>query len=79
MSRVFDLKAGDKIRLLNQNCYRKIVKTELKPEKTGVARTIKLTFEDGEIGCYCSDGVVSSATAKKYYHDIGEILEIDND
>lgn len=70
MSRVFDLKAGDCIRLWNQDCWRKIVKSELAPEEVGIARTIRLWFEDGESARYCSDGEVSGATAKKYYHDI---------
>ena len=74
MSRVFSLKAGDCIRLWNQDCWRKIVKSELAPEEVGWARTIKLWFEDGESARYCSDGEVSGSTARKYYHDIAEIM-----
>lgn len=74
MSRIFNLKVGDSIRLWNQDCWRKIVKTELAEEEVGIARTIRLYFEDGESARYCSDGEVSGSTHRKYYRDIAEIL-----
>lgn len=67
---IFNLKENDFIMLCGQDCWRKIVKTELAPEEDGIARTIRLWFEDGESARYCSDGEVSGSTAKKYYHDI---------
>lgn len=70
MMPIFNLKENDFVMLFGQDCWRKIVKSELAPEKVGIARTIRLWFEDGESGCYCGDGEVSGATAKKYYHDI---------
>ena len=73
MIRIFNLKAGDCIRLWNQDCWRKVVKSELAPEEDGIARTIRLWFEDGESARYCSDGEVSGSTVRKYYHDIAEI------
>lgn len=67
---IFNLKENDFIMLCGQDCWRKIVKTELAPEEDGIARTIRLWFEDGESARYCSDGEISGSTAKKYYHDI---------
>lgn len=73
MSKVFNLKAGDSVRFWNRNRWWKIEKVELRPEEVGVARTIRLYFEGGGAGSYCSDGEVSGSTHERYFHDIAEI------
>lgn len=71
---VFDLKAGDKVMLYrSQNVY-KIKDTKLEYGKVGCADVIYLTFEDGEIAGYCSDGEVSCANKLKYYHNISRTI-----
>lgn len=67
---IFNIKAGDKIRLRGQDCFRLVKSAELSEEKLGVARTILITFDDGEKAKYCIDGTVSCANKKKYYKDI---------
>lgn len=75
------IKIGDKIMLQTQDCFREIVKTELRED------TIRVWFKDGESAVYCADGEVSAATNKKYFHNIKlidngslvQILEINNE
>ena len=73
MSKVFNLKTGDSVRFWNRNRWWKIEKVDLRPEEVGVARTIRLYFENGGAGSYCSDGEVSGSTHERYFHDIAEI------
>lgn len=72
---VFNIKAGDKIRLRGQDCFRVVKSAHLGEEKVGVARTILITFNDDEKAKYTIDGVVSCANKKKYYHDIVEVCK----
>ena len=50
-----EIKVGDKIKLQTQDCFRKIVKTELREDSIRV---------------HCADGEVSAATNEKYFHNI---------
>ena len=59
-----EIKVGDKIKLQTQDCFRKIVKTELRED------SIRVWFKDGESAVYCADGEVSAATNEKYFHSI---------
>ena len=59
-----EIKVGDKIMLQTQDCFRKIVKTELRED------SIRVWFKDGESAVYCADGEVSAATNEKYFHNI---------
>ena len=72
---VFNIKAGDKIRLRGQDCFRVVKSAQLGEEKVGVARTILITFSDDKRAKYCIDGIVSCADEKKYYHDIVEVYK----
>lgn len=59
-----EIKVGDKIKLQTQDCFRKIVKTELRED------SIRVWFKDDESAVYCADGEVLAATNKKYFHNI---------
>ncbi len=61
------IKIGDKIMLQTQDCFREIVKTELRED------SIRVWFKDGESAVYCADGEVSAATERKYFHNIRQI------
>lgn len=74
---IFNIKAGDKIRLRGQDCFRLVKSAELSEEKLSVARTILITFDDDEKAKYCIDGIVSCANKKKYYHDIVAVYKGD--
>ena len=58
------IKVGDKIKLQTQDCFREIVKTELREN------SIRVWFKDGESAVYCADGEVSAATMRKYFYNI---------
>lgn len=62
-----EIKVGDKIKLQTQDCFREILKTELRED------SIKVWFKDGESAVYCADGEVSAATMRKYFFNIKEI------
>lgn len=66
-SEALKIKIGDKIKLQTQDCFREIVKTELRKD------TIRVWFKDGESAVYCADGEVSAATERKYFHNIKQI------
>lgn len=61
------IKVGDKIMLQTQDCFREVVKTELREDN------VRVWFKDGESAVYCADGVVSAATNKKYFYNIKQI------
>ena len=69
MIEALKIKVGDKIKLQTQDCFREIVKTELRKD------TIRVWFKDGESAVYCDDGEVSAATIRKYFYDIKEIIQ----
>lgn len=58
------IKIGDKIMLQTQDCFREIIKTELRED------SIRVWFKDGESAVYCADGEVSAATDSKYFYNI---------
>lgn len=62
-----EIKVGDKIMLQTQDCFREIVKTELRKD------TIRVWFKDGESAVYYADGEVSAATMRKYFYNIKQI------
>ena len=64
MIKPLEIKVGDKIKLQTQDCFREIVKTELRKD------TIRVWFKDGESAVYCDNGEVSAATMRKYFYDI---------
>ena len=66
-SEALKIKIGDKIMLQTQDCFREIVKTELRKD------TIRVWFKDGESAVYCADGEVSAATMRKYFYNIKQI------
>lgn len=76
---VFNIKAGDKIRLRGQDCFRVVKSAQLGEEKVGVARTILITFDDDKRAKYTIDGIVSCSDEKKYYHDIVEVKDVAED
>lgn len=63
-SEALKIKIGDKIMLQTQDCFREIIKTELRKD------SIRVWFKDGESAVYCADGEVSAATVSKYYYNI---------
>lgn len=65
-----EIKVGDKIKLQTQDCFREIVKTELRED------SIRVWFKDDESAVYCADGEVSAATKRKYFYDIKEIKNL---
>lgn len=44
------IKVGDKIMLQTQDCFREIIKTELRED------SIRVWFKDGKSAVYCADG-----------------------